>query len=104
MDEGDRQVPHTIVGVLAAVADAAAIKRMDASQSFDQRGLSRAVLARQRDDLAAPDTPTHVIERGGGAELLRGAPPLQQRRSGRNGCYCSGLSLASGCHAFASAA
>ena len=104
MDEGDRQVPQTICGVLAAVADAAAIKRVDAGQSLDQRGLSRAVLAKQRDDLAAADTQTNIIERAGGAELLRGAPHLQQRRSGRNACYCSGLSLASGCHAFASAA
>ena len=90
--------------VLAAVADAAAIQRVDAGQNLDQCGFARAVLAEQRDDLAAADAQTHVVQRARGAELLRDAAHLQQRRSGRNGCYCSGLSLASGCHAFASAA
>ena len=82
MDEGDRQPPQRLGHVPAAIADGAFVQRIDAREDLDQGGLSGAVLAEERDDLAGADVHADVVERLRAAEELGDVPHLEQRIAG----------------------
>ena len=79
MDERDRQAPQRLRHVPAAIADGAFVQRIDAREDLDQRGLSGAVLAEKRDDLAGAHVHADVVESLRSAEELGDVPHLEQR-------------------------
>ena len=70
MDEGDRHAAHRMRHVLAVVGNGPAIERVDAGEDLDERRFARAVLAEQRDDLAASDAERRVGKRLRAAETF----------------------------------
>ena len=87
VDERNRQATQRAGRVVSAELDAAGIKRVNAGEDLDQRGLARAVLAEQRQDLAGAKLEVHVIERQRAPEALGYASEFQHRcalRAGRS--------------------
>ena len=65
--------------------DLAAVGGVDAGQQLDQRGLAGAVLAQQRQDLAAEHVQADLVHRLRAAETLADRLEAQQRRAARRG-------------------
>ena len=63
---------------------------MRAADALDQRRLAGAVVAEQREHLAAPNVEVDAVERGDGAEALRRAADRERRSGGahRNLAAC----------------
>ena len=68
------------VDALALEAHLAFVERVDADDALDQRRLAGAVVADEGHDLAAADLEVDPVERLDGAERLRDALALEERR------------------------
>ena len=68
--------------VLAVEQDAALIRRLEAGQHAQQRGLAAAARAQQREELAGADVERQAIHRAKAAESLGHALDAQQRHVG----------------------
>ena len=70
--------------VLAAEQDAALIRRLEARQQSQQRGLAAAARSQQREKLAGPDIERQPVHRPHGAEAFLHRLDAQQRHVGRH--------------------
>ena len=76
----DRPLVRQHVGDVPAVEqDAALVRRLEAGEHAQQRGLAAAAGAEQRKELAGPDVERDVIDRAKIAEFFRDAFDAQQR-------------------------
>jgi hypothetical protein len=110
----DREVGHQVellvddadpelLGVLGTVdghplpveEELALVGRVDAGQQLHQRGLAGAVLADQRQHLAAAQVEVHVLERLDAGEALGDPAHLQQRVGVDSGAHAGRLSPSS---------
>ncbi len=74
--DGDRAPVHL---------DDAVVESVDAADALDERRLARAVVAEQREDLAAMDLQVHVLQRQDRAEALGRAADSDRRGRRRGG-------------------
>jgi len=84
VDEGHRllaPVAAPPLGLRPAVEkNLSVVHRVDAREQLDERGLARAVLAQQREDLSGTHVQRDLVDRLRAAEALAHGPELQQRR------------------------
>ena len=91
----DRALVRQHMGdVLAVEQDAALVRRLEAGEHSQQRGLAAAAGAEQREKLAGPDVERQPVHRAEIAEFLADALDAEQRRMSRRGrpCRSAGVS------------
>ena len=80
-----RRCGGTARDVLAVEQDAALVRRLEAGEQAQQRGLAAAGRAEQREELALEDVERQAVDRGDAAEALADGLEPHQRPRGRIG-------------------